>query len=100
MREVLRIESDYVRFVAEKLRKGLGLSSVPKELEILANAIIFVNAFIPLRGWNLHHVPQGKILDLLVGMFMMKLGGMRKHPETWRSFDRPKAIQKREGGSK
>jgi AcrR family transcriptional regulator len=100
MREVLRIESDYIRFVTEKLRKGLGLSSVPKELEILANAIIFVNAFIPLRGWNLHHVPQGKILDLLVGMFMMKLEGMRKHPETRRSFDRPKVIQKREGGSK
>jgi AcrR family transcriptional regulator len=100
MREVLSIESDYVRFVAEKLRKGLGLSSVNKELEVLANFIMYINSFIPLRGWNLHHIPQTKILDLIVGMIMMKLEELRKHPETSGSLSASKELQKREGGPK
>jgi len=80
MREVMRIESDYVRWVAQRLRKGLGLSSVNKELEIIANSIIYMNSFVPLRGWNMRHIHQRSILDLVVGMFMMKFEEMRKHP--------------------
>ncbi len=78
MREVLRIESDYVQWVAEKLRKGLGRSCVNQELEIIANSIVYLNSFIPLRGWNMRHIDQRKILNLLAQILMTKLKELRK----------------------
>lgn len=78
--EVLRIESKYVKLVAENLRKGLGIPAVTEELEILTNIMVYNNSFFPLRGWNLHHLDQKKILDLLTEMFLMKLKEMRKCP--------------------
>jgi AcrR family transcriptional regulator len=80
LRAVMKIESDFVKWVAEKLRRGVGMSRVTKELEILANSIVYLNSFIPLRGWNMHHIDQKKILDSLLGMFMGKLEQLRKHP--------------------
>ena len=76
--EVLRIESKYVKLVAENLRKGLGLPVVTEELEILTNIMVYNNSFFPLRGWNLHHLDQKKILNFLTEMFLMKLKEMRK----------------------
>lgn len=73
----MRIESDYIRWVAEKLRQGLGVSSTSKELEVMANLIVFINSFIPLRGWNMRHIHQTEILNLLVGVCMMKLEEVR-----------------------
>ena len=80
MREVLKIESEYVRWIAENLRKGLGRSSVNQELEIIANSIALINAFLPLRGWNMHHLDQERILDSIVDMVMSKLKALRRHP--------------------
>jgi AcrR family transcriptional regulator len=78
-KDVLKIESEYVRIVAENIRKGLGLSVISRELEILANMVVFIDAFFPLRGWNMHHLDQEKILDFVTGMFMGKLKEMRNH---------------------
>jgi len=78
LREVLRIESAYVQWVAENLRAGLGLSSVKPDLEILANSLTFLNAFIPLRGWNMHHLEQEKILEFITQMLMAKLKDFQK----------------------
>ena len=80
-KDVLKIESEYVRIVADNLRKGLGLSVISQELEILANMVVFIDAFFPLRGWNMHHLDQGKILDFVTDMFMVKLKGMRSLKE-------------------
>ncbi len=80
LREVLSIEAEFVQWVAEKLRRAVGLSRITRELEILANSIVYLNSFIPLRGWNMQHIDQKKILDSLVGMFMAKLEQLRKHP--------------------
>ena len=79
MREVLKIESEYVRWIAENLRQGLGWSSVNQELEIIANSIALINAFLPLRGWNMHHLDQERILDSIVDMLMSKLKALRRH---------------------
>ncbi len=80
LRSVMKIESDFVKWVAEKLRRAVGCPKVTRELEIIANSIVYFNSFIPLRGWNMHHIDQKKILDSLVGMFMDKLEQLRKHP--------------------
>jgi AcrR family transcriptional regulator len=80
-KDVLRIESEYVNIVAENLRKGLGFPAVTEELEILTNIIVYNNSFFPLRGWNLHHLDQSKILDTLTGMFMGKLKELRDRQE-------------------
>jgi len=71
--QVGAIESNYVKWVAENLRKGIGLQTVTEELEIVANAIVFFNAFRPLRGWNMSHLGKDKILDVVVKMLMSKL---------------------------
>lgn len=76
-KDVLRIESEYVQIVAENLRKGLGLSALSEELEILANSLVFIDSFFPLRGWNMHHLDQKKVLDVVTDMFMMKLIDLR-----------------------
>jgi len=77
-REVARIESDYVKWVAENLRKGLGLKEVTPELEIFSNMMVFLHSFIPLRNWNMGHLGQNKIMDLVIEMLMMKLKKMKK----------------------
>ncbi len=77
VREVMRIESEFVQWIAEKLRRAVGLPRITRELEILANSIVYLNSFIPLRGWNMHHIDQKKILDSLVGMFMARLKKLR-----------------------
>jgi len=84
-KEVLQIESDFINWVAEHLQKGLRVSSINRKLEMIANLSVFMSSFIPLRGWNLHHVEQTEILDFVVGVLMKELrdlqipnGSMRK----------------------
>jgi AcrR family transcriptional regulator len=73
LKQVLKIESDYIKWVAENLRKGLGLSEVTEELEILANTLVFIDAFVPLRGWSMRHLNKKKVFDATVEMFMRQL---------------------------
>jgi hypothetical protein len=40
---------------------------------------VYINAFIPLRGWNLHHIDQEEILNFAVDMLMTKLKELRPH---------------------
>lgn len=72
-KEVLQIESDFINWVAEHLQKGLGFSSINRKLELIANLAAFMSSFIPLRGWNLHHLEQEKILDFIIGVLMKEL---------------------------
>ena len=72
-REILQIESDYIRWVAENLREGLALPFTSSKLELLANLMVYINSFIPLRGWNLHHLEQEEIVDFVVDVLMTKL---------------------------
>jgi len=77
MRDVLKIESNFIKWVAENLRQGLGLPSTSPKLEMIANLAVFINAFIPLRGWNLHHMNQEEVLNFAVDMLMTKLKELR-----------------------
>jgi len=70
---VAKIESDYVRWIAENLRNGLGLAAITEDLKIIANLIVFINAFRPLRGWNMPNFDKNKILDIIIEMIMTKL---------------------------
>ena len=79
MRKVLKLESDFIKWVAEKLREGLGLPSTSLKLEMIANLAVYINSFIPLRGWNLHHMDQEEILNFAVDMLMTKLKELRPH---------------------
>ncbi|MBI4765344.1 MAG: TetR/AcrR family transcriptional regulator [Deltaproteobacteria bacterium] len=72
-KEVLEIESRYIQWVMENLLKGLGLSTKTEELEILTNLLVFMSAFYPLRSWNLHHLDQGKVIDLVAELFLVRL---------------------------
>jgi AcrR family transcriptional regulator len=83
-RDVLHIESNYVKWVADNLRKGLGLEKVNRELEILANVMVYLNAFIPLRGWNIRHIDQSESLDFIVEVIMTRLRKIKKNARTAR----------------
>lgn len=78
LQDVMQIESDYVDKLAEDLRKCMGMPAVNEETKIVANALAFIQAFIPLRSWNMSDTEQTKILDVVTDMFMMKLREMRK----------------------
>jgi len=73
MHEVLKLEAAHIKWIAEKLREGLGLPSVNQELEIIANLAAYIYSFIPLRGWNLHHLDKNEVLDFAVGTLMNRL---------------------------
>lgn len=73
MQSVLKIESDHITWVAEKLQEGLGLPTISPELEMIANLAVYINSFIPLRGWNMHHMDQDDILKFAVDLLMTKL---------------------------
>jgi AcrR family transcriptional regulator len=75
--EVMRIESSYVKWVADNFRKGLDLKQVNSDLMILANMVVFLNSFIPLRGWNLTGLPQADVMDFVVDCVMTKLEKIR-----------------------
>ena len=79
MREVLKLESDFIKWVAENLREGLALPSTSLKLEMIANLAVYINSFIPLRGWNLHHIDQEEILNFAVDILMTKLKELRPH---------------------
>lgn len=70
---VFQYESEFVKWVAEKLREALSLPAVTPELEMLANLIVYINAFIPLRGWNMTHIEQQEIVDFCVTLLIAKL---------------------------
>jgi AcrR family transcriptional regulator len=78
-RRVMKIESDYIRWVANNLRKGVGFPNVTTELEIMANTITFIDAFVPLRGWNMSHLNIEELLDFIVDMIMRKLTAIKKN---------------------
>ena len=75
---VLRIESDYIKMVSRNLQKGIGFDAVTTDLEILANTIVYFNAFVPLRGWNMQEINQDSVLDSVVDMIMIKLKSMKQ----------------------
>jgi AcrR family transcriptional regulator len=74
MKQVLALESKYITKVAGELRARSGLGEEAEDrVRVLANLLVFVNAFLPLRGWNLKHEDRGFVLDLAVDMFMRML---------------------------
>lgn len=77
MQEVMKIESNFIKWVTENLREGLGLPSISPKLEMIANLAVYINAFIPLRGWNLHHMDREEVLNFAVDMLMTKLKELR-----------------------
>jgi len=77
MKEVMKLESDHITWVAERLREGLGLPSTSLKLEMVANVAVYINSFLPLRGWNVHHIDQEKILNFAVDMLMTKIKELR-----------------------
>jgi AcrR family transcriptional regulator len=77
MEDVLKIESDYIKWLAENLRKGLRLPSVTRELELIANTMAYLNSFGPMRSWNMRHFDQEEIINFAVDMLMMKLENLR-----------------------
>ena len=64
--------------VSRNLQKGLGFDTVTTDLEILANTIVYFNAFIPLRGWNMQVIDQESVLDSVVDMIMIKLKNIKQ----------------------
>jgi TetR/AcrR family transcriptional regulator, cholesterol catabolism regulator len=78
-KQVMKIESNLIKWVAENLRKGLGLPTVTTELEILANTITFIDAFVPLRGWNMNHLDKEDLLNFVVNMMMRELKTIKKN---------------------
>ena len=77
MKDVLKIESDYIKWLAENFRKGLGLPSVTRELELIANTMAYFNSFGPMRGWNMRHIDQEEAIDFAVDMLLLKLEKLR-----------------------
>jgi AcrR family transcriptional regulator len=78
LRVVLRIESEYTQWFADNLRRGLELPAVTEEIKMMANIIIFIHAFIPLRAWNLNQLDDEKMSVFIVDMLMLKLKKIKK----------------------
>lgn len=78
LKQVLKIESDYIKWVAENLRKGLGLPAVTDEVEIIANTLVFIDSFMPLRGWSMRHLDKKKVFNTTVEMLMRQLKSLKK----------------------
>jgi AcrR family transcriptional regulator len=77
LRLTLKIASDHIRWFADTLRRGMKMPAATEEVEIMANAIVYLHAFISLRGWNMKNLDTGKISDFIVDMLMLKLQEMR-----------------------
>jgi AcrR family transcriptional regulator len=73
LREVMEIESDFIKWITELLRRGLAVPSASPKLEMIANMAIYINAFLPLRGWSVHNMEQEEILRFAVDMLITKL---------------------------
>ena len=78
LRAAMSIASDYVQGYANTLCRGMKLPAVTEELEIMANTIVYLHAFLSLRGWNMSHLDKDKISDFVIDMLMMKLKKLKK----------------------
>ncbi len=67
---ILSVEAEYIEFITKALKTRSGWKGDPARLEILANLLVFVNAFFALRGWNLRKYDFETVLDVIVDAFM------------------------------
>ncbi len=70
LKHVLSIEADYIRYLTAELKKRSRWRGSPARLKILANVMVFLNAFFALRGWNLKGYDLGVVVDVIVDLMM------------------------------
>jgi AcrR family transcriptional regulator len=73
LKRVLSIEAQYIRYLTAELKRRTGWRGSPGRLEILANLLVFVNAFFPLRGWNLKKYDLELLLEVVADLFLRGL---------------------------
>lgn len=74
LRVVLEMEDkSVVGFWRRLLREVTQEKSFGVDLDFLANLISFLMVFLPLRGWNLKHLPIDQSIDALVKFILRGL---------------------------
>jgi AcrR family transcriptional regulator len=70
---IMAMEAEYIQFITKTLKTRYRWKGEPARLEILANLLVFVNAFFALRGWNLKKYGFETVLDVIVDSFVKVL---------------------------
>ncbi len=70
LKDLLSRDKAFVDRMADRIRMFTGIKSDDKRVEIIANIIDFLNAFIPMRNWNLKEYDVDAILEVVVEMIL------------------------------
>lgn len=70
LKELLSRDKAFVDRMTDRIRMFTGNKSENKRVEIIANIIDFLNAFIPMRSWNLKEYEFESILEVVVEMIL------------------------------
>ncbi len=70
LKDLLSRDKAFVDQMTDRIRMYTGIKSDDKREEIIANIIDFLNAFIPMRAWNLKEYEFDSILEVVVEMIL------------------------------
>jgi len=68
LKNLLVKDSDLIDGVAGNIKRFPGITGDEKRINLVANIIVFLNGFVPMRDWNLKAYELEEILDLVVEM--------------------------------
>ncbi len=66
LKKLLVREANLVQRVSNNIVNFSDFKEGDKRIEVIANLIVFINAFMPLRGWNLKNLDQQFVLDTVI----------------------------------
>lgn len=70
LKDLLSRDKAFVDRMTDRIRMYTGIKSDDRRAEIIANIIDFLNAFIPMRDWNLKEYEFDSILEVVVEMIL------------------------------
>ncbi len=74
--EVLGRDAALVDRVADGIDHFYDLSAEDDRVVLISNVIVFLDAFLPLRGWNLRQFDTGYLAKTLAGLVTDMIGSL------------------------
>ncbi|MBU2645031.1 TetR/AcrR family transcriptional regulator [bacterium] len=73
LKNLLTSDSALVDRIVDRIKLFTGIEDDDKRIRLIANVVVFLNAFMPMRDWSLREYDMDDILDLVVEMVLKVL---------------------------
>ena len=74
--EIMSADRDLIERWAAWIKRGLGREVDQERLLVIASLLVFIFAFLPLKGWTTRELDTEKVIDATVEFFIKGLGSL------------------------